>query len=520
MPKRKSQEIHEQHDEPEESLPSKRAKSTKQSNISEQRARKRALDRVAQRTLREKTKKYIAHLEQTVEACRAGSDSDVVKELLGRNRDLYTQVETPRKIINDITAIVHPETLPDTLQEVVPRNRGNIPTSDPDQTRKRPVGIADRTPATSVDDEPNVEATTLDSVAGPAAERGPETAQVPSGENESNCQYPISVESSGPQFQECYPPWSGNESRAEMSPDQAMNMLSGHGDGEDLTAGAVDSRDSFNPSDSYSIDVPQIAPATPALAQNHVGLEHQEQLRGLWQLTNAIFSKIFWADSSQAREADIVQILREYDETLWKGFDLVNRLAIAYKNHYLIKYFLNSNPVNLRRMPEWQRPQPFSRTKKHPIGIYFFAWPGLRDRLLDEHPNIPMEDFAAAFQRHFRFDWPFSFEDTFYLDHQTGSYYPSPLFERYHKDLKYWTMDQAFFQKFPNVANDISAHTVAATSPEASGGSALVAISHECGEHQGINSSRVVDEPTVTFGGVDIPEHWVSQLMAGLPSGL
>ena len=130
-----------------------------------------------------------------------------------------------------------------------------------------------------------------------------------------------------------------------------------------------------------------------------------------------------------------------------------------------------------------------------------------------------MEDFAAAFQRYFRFDWPFSFEDTFHFDHQTSSYYPSPLFERYHKDLKYWTMDQAFFQMFPSVVNGISVHAIAETSPEASGGSSLVAISHESGEHQVINPSRAVDEPTATFGGLDIPEHWVSQLMAGLPSG-
>jgi hypothetical protein len=97
------------------------------------------------------------------------------------------------------------------------------------------------------------------------------------------------------------------------------------------------------------------------------------QPRNLWQITNTIFSKIFWADSSQARAADdfnggvifralaegwdslsetdqsnpVVQILREYDETLWEGFDPVIRLAIAYKNQYLIKVGLNLHPSTL-----------------------------------------------------------------------------------------------------------------------------------------------------------------------------
>jgi hypothetical protein len=113
----------------------------------------------------------------------------------------------------------------------------------------------------------------------------------------------------------------------------------------------------------------------PASTQSPVrsGKVIRAQPRNLWQITNTIFSKIFWADSSQARAADdfnggvifralaegwdslseadqsnpVVQILREYDETLWEGFDPVNRLAIAYKNQYLIKVGLNLHPSTL-----------------------------------------------------------------------------------------------------------------------------------------------------------------------------
>ena len=83
----------------------------------------------------------------------------------------------------------------------------------------------------------------------------------------------------------------------------------------------------------------------------------------LWQMTNAIYTRILNFDRSQAREAcnidqsaiwqavgrgwgtldireqmnPVIQLLREYDEKIWKTRDKVTRLAIFYKNHRLIK---------------------------------------------------------------------------------------------------------------------------------------------------------------------------------------
>lgn len=60
-----------------------------------------------------------------------------------------------------------------------------------------------------------------------------------------------------------------------------------------------------------------------------------------------------------------------------------------------------------------------------------------------------------AYLRRFRFAWPFSFEDTYKYNPRTDTYTPSPLFERYHRDLKFWTMDDAFFWEFPELASAI-----------------------------------------------------------------
>lgn len=64
--------------------------------------------------------------------------------------------------------------------------------------------------------------------------------------------------------------------------------------------------------------------------------------------------------------------------------------------------------------------------------------------------------FAAAYMRNFRFQWPFSLEDTYQYHPASGTYVATPLFERYHRDLKFWTMDEEFFWDFPEFKEDIS----------------------------------------------------------------
>lgn len=65
------------------------------------------------------------------------------------------------------------------------------------------------------------------------------------------------------------------------------------------------------------------------------------------------------------------------------------------------------------------------------------------------------QDLSHNYSRHLRFDWPFSFEDAFFFDELSQVYYPSPLFERYHRDLKYWMVNESFYERFPELMGDI-----------------------------------------------------------------
>jgi len=93
---------------------------------------------------------------------------------------------------------------------------------------------------------------------------------------------------------------------------------------------------------------------------------------------------------------------------------------------------------------------------KHPIAVDFFAWPTLRDRLVQNHTTIFQNgDLSKCYSEYLRFDWPFAFEDAFFLNEELGEWRPSPMFEKHHSDLKYWSVDRAFYRRFPEMEGDI-----------------------------------------------------------------
>jgi hypothetical protein len=66
-----------------------------------QRAKKRAWDRAAQRTLRQKTRVRIEHLEKTVQALEEERHGTVIPKLMDEIEALRTENERVRKVIGD-----------------------------------------------------------------------------------------------------------------------------------------------------------------------------------------------------------------------------------------------------------------------------------------------------------------------------------------------------------------------------------------------------------------------------------
>jgi hypothetical protein len=197
-----------------------------------------------------------------------------------------------------------------------------------------------------------------------------------------------------------------------------------------------------------------------------------------WQTANQSYEKIFTVGPYGSQAADMINtgtlfkavrdgwnsldvqdqnnpifmILREMDEKVFFLKDKVSRVALAIKSHRLVKYYLNADQANLADLADWQRPRPSQKKFKHPIAIDFFAWPGLRDKMVKHHARyFHTTDFSDAYRKHFKFSWPFGFEDTYQYDERSDTYRLSPLFEQYHRDLKSWRFEESFFKKYPEL---------------------------------------------------------------------
>jgi hypothetical protein len=201
----------------------------------------------------------------------------------------------------------------------------------------------------------------------------------------------------------------------------------------------------------------------------------------IWQKSNRVYAKMFAIKNLSPTSADAIttgtlfravkdgwgsltpgefanptlQVLKDIDTLIFPTLDRVTRVALMHKSHLLMKYFLNSEATNFSNLPVWQRPVPSQSTTQHPIAIDFFAWPSLRARLVEQHTHyFRTSAFSKAYQRHFRFSWPFSFADT-YVQRPDGELEMSELFARYHGDLRYWGVEKEFFDAFPELGCDL-----------------------------------------------------------------
>ena len=83
----------------------------------------------------------------------------------------------------------------------------------------------------------------------------------------------------------------------------------------------------------------------------------------------------------------------------------------------------------------------------------------MRDCFVRHHNYyFSTNEFSTHYREHFKFRWPFGFEETYRFDPMTKTYKISPLFEQYHRDTKCWTLEKVFFQKFPEFVNEISVY--------------------------------------------------------------
>ncbi|KAF2856489.1 hypothetical protein T440DRAFT_484648 [Plenodomus tracheiphilus IPT5] len=416
----------------------------------ERRERKRAIDREAQRSLREKTKTHIAELERTIQILRDQDRNGATASLLSEIEELRAENDRLRDVIESVRGVVGGDVL---SRNTAPANPAN-------------GGGGDNSPAASSADQssPKRRATSF------ATDVKPPT------------QSPLDKP-------DLFEPVAARSRSLDLD---GMTMM------PELVTSIVPDQDiqvvhNFQPV-AESPEEEFFGPSwrCPSPVVLHIGNPEPpvfitpNEKCPTWKKANEIYGDVFkyrkgtgllTAPQSDAAEAGLLYlgikhgwnmlsdnwrqspalvIQKQIDMLLFRHLPKMIRLALAYKSFKLLKYYLKATKEELDKVPEWLRPSHGQLITKHPASIDFFAWPSLRNRLISCQETIfKSGEFSRCYSDYAQFDWPFAFEDTFFLDETTGTYYPSPLFERYHNDLQYWTVNPKFSEKFPEVVADI-----------------------------------------------------------------
>jgi len=507
----------------------------------ERRERKRAIDREAQRSLREKTKTHIAELERTIQILRDQDRNGATASLLSEIDGLRAENERLRDVIDSVKSVVGSEIFPRTAPAPAAGSSSNANANG----ATNPNGNANAT--RSYPGSPSAMANGEGQAAHPHHSQSPRRTRTDSMvlDHKPALLTPtsgISEPLGNPfdpmrHFGHHLPTSSGPVDLDGMT---VMTSLPGieqsHSAATDLglsldlppvfempeTDVAVTQPPSTaiqhhshthtsSPSEDNLPDAPD-SPTTAAFAPfiheifgqdwrctSPVVLHIGEPARPLpsssssmtsnalcpiWKKSNELFGKVFsyhtrpgmatplsadmeagllyvgidqgWHTFNEWMQSPALKILKEVDELLFCRRPKMDRLATAYKSYKLLRYYLNATKNVLEDVPDWLRPSLSQARTKHPVALDFFPWPTVRDRLVAHHNEIfQTTDLSHSYSQYLSFEWPFSFEDTFFFDEGRGAYVPSPLFERYHRDLKYWTVSHGFYKKFPEMRGDI-----------------------------------------------------------------
>ncbi|OCT54997.1 hypothetical protein CLCR_02850 [Cladophialophora carrionii] len=141
------------------------------------------------------------------------------------------------------------------------------------------------------------------------------------------------------------------------------------------------------------------------------------------------------------------QALRSIDQTIFRECGVVERMAILYMMRLKLLHQSNTNPQYLAPLPPFfQRgsSEDPETLRKTPI-IEHFIWPGLRTNLCRNTKKYINNKFSDSFRQSFKFIWPYDISHTYNKDHSTQLYSITSGFKQRQWDLRSWTMRKGFF---------------------------------------------------------------------------
>jgi hypothetical protein len=140
------------------------------------------------------------------------------------------------------------------------------------------------------------------------------------------------------------------------------------------------------------------------------------------------------------------QAIRNLDQATFRGSGIVERMACLYMMRLKLLHQSNTNPHNLQPLPAFlergsdENPEVLKRL---PL-IEHLVWPGFRTYLCED-PKRLTSKLGESYKMSMKFVWPHEISDLFVRDPSTHLYSLSPAFKQQQRDLRSWTMRKDFF---------------------------------------------------------------------------
>ncbi|KIW39625.1 uncharacterized protein PV06_08222 [Exophiala oligosperma] len=126
------------------------------------------------------------------------------------------------------------------------------------------------------------------------------------------------------------------------------------------------------------------------------------------------------------------------------------QLLYVYMVLMVQQYRIYPSEETFNEMPPWFRPCPLQCQVSHPIYIDALPWPHLREKLTFEHRLYPFHLLTPVFCSSLNINWPHN-QDMTYVHEASGNLRLSRSFKKHIRKLENWTMKPAFSKQYPEL---------------------------------------------------------------------
>ena len=153
-----------------------------------------------------------------------------------------------------------------------------------------------------------------------------------------------------------------------------------------------------------------------------------------------------WLAIEERYELDLGwHALREVDQVVFPEAGVVERIAAMRLMRMVLLNQVNNKASNAVMLPSHMTKE-VADLGIHPEIIDHFVWPGFRQELARRPERYITNAFNEKYRRNLKFLWPYEISDTYHLNPMTQLYECTPEFAQRHVDIRCWTLKRSFFE--------------------------------------------------------------------------